>query len=274
MTEGRGYALKSDAGQLDADRFEALDTEGRRALEDGDAETAAETLRAGIACWRGPAFADFAYDAFAQAEIARLEESRLAALEARVDADLALGRHAAVVGELEALVREHPNRERLVAQLMLALYRSRRQADALQTYRTARQTRLDELGLEPGPQLRELERAILAQDPALAHTPRSRSRPRPPPSSPRRGWRSGTLIAGGAAILLVALAVLVTQLAGSGASVVHVAPNSLAAIDTSDDHVVAAVPVGARPGPVVAGADSVWVGNLDDQTVSRIDPRA
>ena len=167
VTEGRGYALRVEPGQLDVDRFETLVAQGRDGLEQADALTAAAVLREALAVWRGPALADFAYEPFAQAEIARLEESRLAALEDRIDADLASGEQVGLVGELEGLVREHPLRERLHRQLMLALYRSGRQADALQAYREARRDLLDELGLEPGRALQELERAILAHDPGL-----------------------------------------------------------------------------------------------------------
>ena len=141
--------------------------EGRHALQDGDAQTALVKLRNALALWRGPAFADFAYQSFAQSEIARLEESRLSALEDRIDAELELGDHVGLVGELEGLVGDHPLRERLVAQLMLALYRSGRQADALEKYRNARRRLVDELGLDPGRELQALEAAILVQDPAL-----------------------------------------------------------------------------------------------------------
>src|SRR5207249_3762468 len=134
----------------------------------GDAAGAAGSLREALALWRGAPLADFTYEEFAQPEIARLEELRLRAVEERIDADLACGRHAALVPELEALVAEHPLRERLRAQLMLALYRSGRQAEALEGYRAARETLVEELGLEPGPALRELERAILEQDPRIA----------------------------------------------------------------------------------------------------------
>ena len=118
--------------------------------------------------WRGPPLAEFAYEPFAQAEIARLEELRIIALEELIEVELSLGRHAEVVGEVEALIAEHPYRERLRALLMLALYRSDRQAEALQVYQGARRKLVDELGIEPGQRLRDLERAILAQDPALA----------------------------------------------------------------------------------------------------------
>jgi len=141
VTRGHAYLLHTEPGQTDLDRFESLVAEGRRALQEGDARTAAARLRDALGLWRGPPLADLVYESFAQSEIARLEESRLAVLEERIDVELALGEHARLVGELEALVREHPLRERVVGQLMLALYRSGRQADALETYRNARAPR-------------------------------------------------------------------------------------------------------------------------------------
>jgi len=270
VTQGRGYMLQIEPGQTDAARFEALAAEGRRALEDGDALTAAAVLREALEVWRGPALTDFAYEPFAQPEIARLEEARLAALEDRIDADLASGEDARLVGELEALVREHPLRERLQGQLMLALYRSGRQADALETYHVARDRLIDELGLEPCPELKELERAILAQDSALS-APRRRTG-RQPRTVARARWRGGLLIgAGGALLLAVAVAVAV-KLSESGPSAVTVAGNSLAAIDPASNRVVAAVPLGTRPGAVVIGSGSLWTANPDDQTVSRVNP--
>ena len=129
-----GYLLKVEPGQVDADRFQGMLEEARRTRAEGKPEEAAEELRRALALWRGPALADFAYEPFAQTEIARLDELRLTALEERIEADLALGRHAELVGELEALVARHPLRERLRGQLMLALYRSDRQAEALHVY--------------------------------------------------------------------------------------------------------------------------------------------
>ncbi len=140
---------------------------GRRELASGEAERASLTLRDALALWRGPALADLAFEPFAQTEIARLEELRLTALEARIEADLALGRQDSLVAELETLVAAHPYREGLRAQLMLALYRSGRQAEALETYRRARRTFSEELGIEPGPRLQELEGAILRHDSSL-----------------------------------------------------------------------------------------------------------
>ena len=167
VAAGGGYMLELGDGVLDARRFEQLAAEGQDALRAGDAEHAAGRLREALALWQGNALVDFAYEEFAQGERARLEELRLAALEARIEADLALGRHQELVPELEALVAEHPLRERLAAQLMLALYRSGRQGDALASYRKLRSTLVEELGLEPGPELRELEQRILRQDAAL-----------------------------------------------------------------------------------------------------------
>src|SRR5439155_7440362 len=140
---------------VDAAQFEHLAEQGRRDLDAGSHEPAARTLRMALELWRGPPLADFTFDSFAQAEIARLTELRMAALEERIEADLALGQHDILVGELEALIAENPLRERLRGQLMLALYRSGRQADALEAYRRTRGELLDELGLEPSTRLHE-----------------------------------------------------------------------------------------------------------------------
>lgn len=166
-TRPPGYVLEVEVGELDLHRFERLAEEGARALADGDAETARERLAAALDLWRGPPLGNVTESAFARAEAARLEELRLAALGDRIEADLALGRHAQVVGELEALVAAEPLRERLRGQLMLAFYRSARQSDALGAYREARAFLVGELGIEPGEALRELHAAILRQDPSL-----------------------------------------------------------------------------------------------------------
>ena len=170
-TRAPGYVLHVEPEELDVAVFERLRGEARRA----EPARAAEKLRAALALWRGPPLADLAYESFAQAEIGRLDELRLAVLEERVDADLACGRHADLVGELEALIAANQLRERLRAQLMLALYRSGRQAEALEAYRAVRRELADELGLEPGEQLRRLERAILSHDPELDAVPASRA---------------------------------------------------------------------------------------------------
>ncbi|MEA2274253.1 MAG: hypothetical protein QOI98_2961, partial [Solirubrobacteraceae bacterium] len=163
-TTPAGYCLRVRADELDAERFARLVEDGHRALDAGHAEHAGVVLREALALWRGPPLAELAFEPFARADIARLQEQRLAALEARVDADLAAGRHTALVGELRQLAAANPTRERLAAQLMLALYRSGRQADALEAFHAVRRVLLEEIGVEPGPELRRLQEAILRQD--------------------------------------------------------------------------------------------------------------
>src|SRR5215218_4075014 len=153
LTRPPGYLLEVAPSDVDLQRFERLLSEGHQALAEGDAEGAAQVLHDALALWRGPALAEFAFDPFAQAEIGRLEDLRLAAVEERIEADLALGRHADLIGELQALIAENPHRERLRGQLMLALYRSGRQAEALAAYQAARHALVDELGIEPSANL-------------------------------------------------------------------------------------------------------------------------
>jgi predicted ATPase/DNA-binding SARP family transcriptional activator len=167
-TTPAGYRLQLEPGAVDAEQFQELFRDGRDALRTGSAAAALELLSDALVLWRGPAYADLRYEAFAQAEAGRLEEMRFACLEERIEAELQLGRHAGLVGELEALVVEQPLRERVRGQLILALYRSGRQSEALEQYRSARRMLSDELGLDPSPELRELERMILAHDPELA----------------------------------------------------------------------------------------------------------
>jgi DNA-binding SARP family transcriptional activator len=181
VTEPHGYVLRIDPERLDLHRFERLLRDGRQALLAGDLDDAAQTLDRALALWRGPPLAELALDPSVDAAIARLCELRLSGLEDRFEAGLLLGTHAELVPELEGFVREHPLHERARAQLMLALYRSGRQSDALQTYREARRRLAEELGLEPGPELRGLEKAILVQDPSLAGPEERSSRRRPGP---------------------------------------------------------------------------------------------
>ena len=163
-TRSPGYAIRLAPDQLDLSVFERLAAE---ASEAGNVEHAADLLRQALDIWRGEALADLSYEPFARAPIERLEEIRLAVLEQRITADLALGRHTQLIPELEQLVVDHPLQERLRGQLMLALYGSGRQAEALEAYRQAREALVEECGIEPGPALRQLERRILAQDPSL-----------------------------------------------------------------------------------------------------------
>src|SRR3954447_401472 len=163
-TTPAGYRLRVRPGQIDLEQFERGVDEGRRALAAGMPEQAGVLLREARQLWGGPALAELEFEPFAPAEIARLEEQRLAAIEARVEADLGAGAHAGLVGELRQLVAEHPERERLAGQLMLALYRSGRQTEALEVFRRTRCILVDEVGGEPGPELLRLHAAVLAHD--------------------------------------------------------------------------------------------------------------
>jgi YVTN family beta-propeller protein len=264
-TSAPGYVLDVEPGALDLDRFTALRAEAQVA---GDEEHRAELLREALELWRDTPLADLSDEPFAATAVARLEEQRLAALEQRIEADLALGRHASLVPELEALVAEHPYRERLRALLMLALYRAGRQADALRAYRTARRTLGDELGLEPGPELRELEAAILRQDVQLSlggSVPSAAEEP-----AARFSSRRSLMVAAFVVVVVVASAALLLR---EESTPLTVPAGSVAAIDPAKNEVVAALPVGARPGPIAMGAGSLWVGNLEDRTLTRIEPR-
>ncbi len=185
-TRGPGYALELHPDRVDAHRFRSLLEEGRAVLGAGEPARAGQLLREALALWRGPALVDFAYEPFAQTAIAELEELRLAALEERIEADLALGLHGELVGELKVVVASNATRERVWGQLMLALYRAGRQADALASYRAARKALVEGLGIEPGPELRELEAAILRQDPSLL--------PQDAPAAPLRTRRLVTIL--------------------------------------------------------------------------------
>jgi YVTN family beta-propeller protein len=257
VTQSPGYLLRVEQGELDSDRLE-------RAVASGDLAELTDAL----GLWRGPPLSQLAYEPFAQHEIARLDELHRTAIEARIDAELDLGRDAAVIPELEALVREYPLRERLIGQLMLALYRSGRQADALEVYRQARE-RLDrELGIEPGPALKGLERKILTQDESLAAPPAAS------PPEPRRRRHGLVLIVAAGAILLgaAALAALVATRESAG-ELKEIRPDHVGVIDPRTNAVVAEIPVGIEPGPVAAGRGTVWVGNLQDRSLTKIDAR-
>ena len=222
-------------------------------------------LEDALRAWRGEPLLDVRYDDFAQPEIARLEELRLALIEQRIDTELALGRDGELVPELERLVGEHPLRERFRAQLMTALYRSGRQGDALAAFQGARRVLLDELGLEPGDELRRLQRAVLEHDPELAAPPK--------PLAERVLQRPKLLAIAGALLLAGAVAAAAIELTRGSAAPIALRANSIAAIDPTTREVVAVIPVGERPSALVFGFGSLWVANGDDGTVMRIDPR-
>ena len=187
VTKPSGYSIEIDPHATDVGRFELLVEDGRRALAAAAYGDASDQLRDALSLWRGTPLADFTYEPFAEPAIVQLEELRITALESRIEADLALSRHSDLIGELQSLVIEHRLRERLRGQLMLALYRSGRQAEALETYREGRATLLDELGIDPSLELQDLERAILRQDASVAAPAQSPLPAGSMPSSPFPG---------------------------------------------------------------------------------------
>jgi DNA-binding SARP family transcriptional activator len=268
-TQSPGYVLRVGDGVVDAQRFEALAAEGWRQLDD-DPQAAVATFEEALGLWRGPALGEFAFAEFAQREIHRLDELRLETVEGRIEGLLRLGRHGAVVAELEARVDEHPLRERLRGQLMLALYRSGRQAEALEVYRDGRRRLANDLGLEPGTELQRLERQILAQDPELDAPARSARAARSPP--PRRRAR---LVAMALVLLAVAFAGVTVGylvLRDDASASVTITPPALVVVDAATNRVVASIPVGSRPVTVTAGEGGIWVGDARDGTVTRVDP--
>ena len=265
-THGRGYRLRLGSGELDSEVFHGALEDARRARDRGEPELASEQLRQALDLWRGPALAEFRYADFAQAEIARLDELHLAAQEERIEADLELGRHHELVVDLEALVTEHPLRERLRGQLMIALYRSGRQAEALQAYQDGRRTLVDELGIEPSESLRQLERRILDQDPTLA-APERPSRPR---AESRAPWRNPRTIVMVGVILLVAAIGAAAYQGTRGDIAVQGA--SVSVLDAVSGDVVESISLGTAPSAVSVGEGAVWVLDADDRTVSEIDP--
>jgi predicted ATPase/DNA-binding SARP family transcriptional activator len=187
-THGAGYRLRVHDGELDVQRFDRLAARGRDALDAGRAAEALETLESALALWSGSPFADLADEPIGRREIPRLEDARLHAIELRNDAQLAVGANDELVGGLNALIAEHPYRERLHAQLVLALYRAGRQKEALDAYRAAQRTLVDELGIDPGPELQSLEQRILNQDETLLATPQAEAVVSlPSPSTPLLG---------------------------------------------------------------------------------------
>ena len=272
VTRSGAYRLQVDDGQLDARRFERLVEQGRAALTGNAPAQAAASLRAALQLWRGQALADLANGPGPRVEAVRLEELRLSAVEDRIDADLALGRHAGVVGELKALVAVYPLRERLQGQLMLALYRSGRQAEALKVYRAARRTLVEELGLEPGPELQRLERAILHQDTSLDPPGQAPGVvPMAGTGQPRltgSDWRRRQLAVAGALVVATALLVAVTT---RGSAQLAAGPNTVGMIDCGQARLSAVVTGVGRPNGVASGAGAVWISDSADDMLLRVD---
>jgi YVTN family beta-propeller protein len=294
VTRGRGYLLRVNRQHLDAALFEDGFTAGRAALEAGRHAEAAGMLREALDLWRGQVLADLADYLFTRPEAARLEELRLAALEARIDADLALGRHDTLTAELEHLAAEHPLRERLHGQLMLALYRCGRQAEALAAYRRARDLLANQLGIDPSEPLQRLHEAVLAHDPELDwneghRAPAQGHRPdagtlaaSSAPTSPRwpiaghreLDWvrrRARRLLAIGSALAIAAAVCIVTVARSGTAAPTGLPANSVGLIDPSGGRVGAPVSVGS-PAGLAFGSGSVWAVNSTEGTLSRINP--
>jgi peptide/nickel transport system substrate-binding protein len=275
VTQGRGYELRIDPSAVDAASFERLVEEAA-----GVHDAPNEAARRALTLWQGAPLADVANEPFAAAEIRRLEELRLRAAELEIEDDLALGREQEALAKLERLIEDHPLRERLYAQRMLALYRAGRQAEALESYSAARHRLVDEAGIEPGNELRDLQARMLRQDPSLEGpgkpTPSKRpvtraSRPtvRRPASAPRLSSVPG-LVWAAAAVAIVAAAVFgVTRILGSD-QLSDLTENSVGVVDPGDGTITAQYRLGGAPGPVAQGAGSVWVASPADGTVSRL----
>ena len=256
-----GYLIAVGPDELDLDRFEqALE----RARASGDSAATSRLLHEALAVWRGPALADVLYEPFANAEAERLEQRRLAAVEERIEADLERGAGAELLPELDDLARDHPLRERLVGQRMLALYRASRQADALDAMQEARHRLAGELGIEPGPQLRELERRILLHDPSLDGT-------RPPRLLPMR--RRGRALLVGAVAALAAAAGIAVAIAGgdSPPAAASAVDHRAVAIDAATGRQTRSVKLPGAPTAMIAAAGALWVVAPDDQLVLRLD---
>jgi DNA-binding SARP family transcriptional activator/streptogramin lyase len=296
-TADGGYRLVVDRDLLDADRMRRIVAGARERMADGESEAASRLLQEALGFWRGPTLAGLALESFGRDEVGQLDELRLTVLMDRIDCDLAQGRHERVLGELHVLVREHPLRERLRAQQMLALYRADRQADALDAYQQARHDLMDELGIEPSESLQRLQQAILRHDPALemptgtaatngaaaavapaddaalAVLPR-RSRPG------RRALRRRYLVVAGlAAVVSVAAAVGVFSTRGSGrkppsSPVSYVGPNSWAIIDPATGTLVGNPGGGVKPGPMALVGNTLWTVTRGNGQIERYDLRA
>jgi peptide/nickel transport system substrate-binding protein len=278
LTRPGAYLLRVEDEHVDVNRFERLAGEGRQALAANAPGEAAADFRQALALWRGSALADLSYEPFAQVEIARLEDLRAGVIEDRVEADLALGHHADVVGELKALVAECPLRERLQRQLMVALYRCGRQPEALAAYQAARRTMVEELGIEPSPALQRVERAILAHDawldpPPPAIPPNARAQAHNSRRSPSGGTRRRRLLAVAGTSLAVTLALFMTGPSkGAGGSAPVVAgPNTVGIIDGSRNVVSGVVSGIGRPGGVAYAAGATWITDSADDLLLRVD---
>ena len=268
VNDARGYALHVDEERLDAARFRGLVASAREERRAGRDTVAGGLYREALGLWRGPVL-DGVHLEGAAGERAELEGLRLAALEERIDIDLAQGAAAELVPELEQLTRQEPLHEGLRAQLMLALYASGRQADALAAYQEARGA-LDELGLEPGPRLRELEQRILNQDPELATEPLQFVGERPR-GRPRSALAAALAVVSALVVAGIVVAARDDPPSAAAPKAPQVRPDSLVEIDPATNRVLSVTPVGHGPESIASTDDAIWVANTGDRTVSKLD---
>ena len=288
-TAAGGYRLHVEPQELDVGRMQLLVAEARESVEKGELEDAAERFQGALSLWRGPTLAGLQLESRGRDEVGQLDELRAGALMDRIDCDLALGRHEQVLGELNVLVREHPLRERLRAQQMLALYRADRQAEALEAYAEARRMLVDDLGIEPSEALQRLQHAILRHDSSLempagtagvngltltVSPPAAPPAPRTDeePGQHRFGPRRRRLAVAGA-ILLAASAATAAILSASASATPHIVPNSLVQLNPRTGKPVTVARVGSLPGPIAITPTAIWTANYGDNTVSRYDLR-
>jgi DNA-binding SARP family transcriptional activator len=288
-TASGGYRLRVDPDAVDASRAQLLVASAREHASRGEVESAADCFKEALSLWRGPTLAGLQLESRGRDEVAQLDELRLAALMDRIDCDLALGHHDQALGELNVLVREHPLRERLRAQQMLALYRADRQAEALEAYAEARRTLVDDLGIEPSEALQRLQQAILRHDPVLetpegtatvngipsAAAPQQRP-PRPEAAAPdsRRRFRPRPrqLVLAGF-VLLAAAAAAAAILSASASATPRIVPNSLVELNPRTGKPILVKRVGALPGPIAITRTAIWTANYGSDDVSRYDLR-
>jgi peptide/nickel transport system substrate-binding protein len=263
VREAGGYVLRLDLGEVDVDEFERLVASAGTAAESGDHHAALSELTDALALWRGPAWGDLLDHEDVQADAQRLEEHRLTALESRFEEELALGHGAELAPELEHLVDHHPLRERLIASVMVSLYRAGRQTDALDAFQAARRRLVDQLGLEPGPELHDLQRRIFEHDPTLGASRRLPSLPRP--------RRRRSLAAAVLAVLAAGAVVLSLDAAGSRVTLGE-GISRIVAVDAASDRLASSTPLPEAPGSVADGGGSLWVATPGAQQVAAIDP--
>jgi DNA-binding SARP family transcriptional activator/DNA-binding beta-propeller fold protein YncE len=276
-TRPPGYAVELGAHALDATTFERLLDEGRRAQATGSYQEALGSFDGALALWRGSALADLDLESDARIKQSRLDELRVVALEERISIRLMLGQHGQVVPELEQAVASNPLRELLRAQLMLALYRCGRQAEALDRYREGRRLLVEELGIEPGPELRALEASILRHDPSLdapaPEHPGTGASPGPSQPTIRRRGKPALVALTGAVVAASILLAIILSGGGSGRVIQSLPPRSVGAVDARTGEIVGYVRTQGVPAALAVDPHDVWVGDGQDDALLEVDPK-